>query len=135
MDFEAEIERLLAEVDPALLKICLDTGHSHYAELNPVAFMKRHMSRIACVHFKDMSPKCGPRPLPIALAFTEACGQGIFCNLGKGMTDFKAVKALLDHSGYQGWCTVDRIADPAGPTSPIDDARANRDYLKSTGFN
>ena len=31
MDFETEVERLLSEVDAKLLKICLDTGHSHYA--------------------------------------------------------------------------------------------------------
>ena len=135
MDFEAEIERLLAEVDPALLKICLDTGHSHYAGFDPVAFMKRHMSRIAYVHFKDIDPKVRAKAVANRTGFYEACGQGIFCNLGKGMTDFKAVKALLDHSGYQGWCTVEQDCDPAGPTSPIDDARANRDYLKSIGFN
>ena len=31
IDFEAETERLLAEIDPSILKLCLDTGHSHYA--------------------------------------------------------------------------------------------------------
>jgi inosose dehydratase len=51
------------------------------------------------------------------------------------MTDFKAVKALLDVSGYQGWCTVEQDCDPAGNTSPVDDARTNRNYLKSIGFN
>ncbi len=36
MDFEPEVERLLAEIDPELLKLCLDTGHSHYAGFDPV---------------------------------------------------------------------------------------------------
>ena len=67
--------------------------------------------------------------------FYEACGQGIFCTLGKGMTDFKAVRqVLLDH-GYQGWCTVEQDCDPAGLTSPAEDARANRRYLQTIGFN
>ena len=67
--------------------------------------------------------------------FYEACAQGVFCNLGKGMTDFPAVrKALLDHSN-DGWCTVEQDCALAGPTSPMMDARANREYLTSIGFN
>ena len=53
----------------------------------------------------------------------------------KGITDFHAVRRLLLESGYQGWCTVEQDCDPAGHTSPVADARANRDYLSSIGFN
>ena len=66
--------------------------------------------------------------------FYEACGQGIFCNLGLGMTDFEAVRKLLLETGYDGWCTVEQDCDPAGSTSPVDDASSNRDYLCSIGF-
>jgi inosose dehydratase len=135
LDFEAEIERLLGEIDVSILKLCLDTGHSHYAGFDPVAFMKRHMQRIAYVHFKDIDPAVRAKAVANRTGFYDACGQGIFCNLGKGMTDFKAVRALLDGSGYQGWCTVEQDCDPAGSTSPVDDARANRNYLRSIGFN
>jgi inosose dehydratase len=50
------------------------------------------------------------------------------------MTDFHAVRSLLLETGYDGWCTVEQDCDPTGPTSPVDDARANRDYLRSIGF-
>lgn len=135
IDFEPEVERLLADVDPAILKICLDTGHSHYAGFDPVAFMKRHMDRIAYVHFKDLDPAVKADAVAKRTDFYEACGQGIFCNLGKGMTDFAAVRQLLLDHAYEGWCTVEQDCDPAGPTSPIDDARENRAYLQSIGFN
>jgi inosose dehydratase len=135
IDFEPEIERLLADIDPRLLKICLDTGHSHYAGFDPVTFMARHMERIAYVHFKDIDPVIRADVLAKRTGFYDACGQGIFCNLGKGATDFRAVRKLLLEAGYQGWCTVEQDCDPAGPTSPVDDARANRTYLSSIGFN
>lgn len=135
IDFEPEVERLLADIDPALLKICLDTGHSHYAGFDPVAFMSRHMARIAYVHFKDIDPEVKADVVAKRTGFYDACGQGIFCNLGKGVTDFHAVRNLLLESGYQGWCTVEQDCDPSGPTSPVDDARANRAYLRSIGFN
>jgi inosose dehydratase len=135
MDFESEAERLLAEIDPAILKICLDTGHSHYAGFDPVAFMRRHMERISYVHFKDIDPAVKARAVANRTDFYEACAEGIFCVLGNGMTDFKAVRQLLIDHGYEGWCTVEQDCDPQGPTSPIDDARHNRDYLRSIGFN
>ena len=135
IDFEAEVERLLADIDPGILKICLDTGHSHYAGFDPVAFMARHMDRIAYVHFKDIDPRVKADAVARRTGFYDACGQGIFCNLGKGMTDFRAVRQLLIDAGYEGWCTVEQDCDPAGHTSPVADARANRDYLSSIGFN
>lgn len=134
MDFEAEVERLLAEIDPALLKLCLDTGHSHYAGFDPVPFMRRHRERLAYVHFKDIDPAVRADVVSKRTDFYTACGQGIFCNLGKGMTDFHAVRQLLLETGYDGWCTVEQDCDPAGPTSPVDDARANRAYLNTIGF-
>ena len=134
MDFEPEIERLLTEIDANLLKICLDTGHSHFAGFDPVAFMRRHRERLAYVHFKDIDPVVRADVIAKRTDFYAACGQGIFCNLGKGMTDFKAVRQLLLDTGYDGWCTVEQDCDPAGSTSPVDDARANRDYLRTMNF-
>ncbi len=134
IDFEPEVERLLQDIDQTLLKICLDTGHSHYAGFNPVAFMHRHMQRISYMHFKDIDPSARAKAVANRTNFYDACGQGIFCNLGTGMTDFKAVRQLLSKSEYIDWCTVEQDCDPAGNTSPIDDARANREYLQSIGF-
>lgn len=134
MDFEPEVERLLQEIEPAHLKICIDTGHAHYAGFDPVAFMRRHMDRIPYVHFKDLDPEVKARTVAERTDFYEACGDGIFCVLGRGMTDFGAVRDLLIESGYDGWCAVEQDCDPAGDTSPVDDARANRDYLREIGF-
>jgi len=134
MDFEPEVERLLQDVDADLLKICLDTGHSHYAGFDPVTFMKRHMDRITYVHFKDIDPKVKANVVSNRINFYDACGQGIFCNLGDGETDFPAVRQLLLDSGYEGWCTVEQDCDPEGDTSPINDAIANRTYLESICF-
>ena len=132
MDFEPELERLLDEVPEDILKICFDTGHHSYAGSDPVAFMRRHMDRISYMHFKDISPsvKADVRNT----GFYDACGQGIFCNLGQGDVDFPAVRQLLLDHGFEGWCTVEQDCDPTLDVSPVDDARANREYLQSIGF-
>ncbi|SDR45456.1 TIM barrel protein [Pseudovibrio sp. Tun.PSC04-5.I4] len=134
MDFESELERLLAETDPELLKICLDTGHSTYAGFDPVAFMDRHMDRISYMHFKDTSASVKAEVITNRIGFYDACAQGIFCNLGEGEVNFPAVLEKLRQAGFEGWCTVEQDCDPQGDTSPIDDAKHNRNYLESIGF-
>ena len=134
MDFEPELERLLDEVDDRILKICFDTGHHSYAGFDPVAFMKRHMDRISYMHFKDIDPKVKADAIANRTGFYEACGQGIFCNLGDGDVDFPEVRRVLIEAGFSGWCTVEQDCDPTLDVAPRDDALANREYLESIGF-
>lgn len=134
MDFEPELDRLLNEVDESTLKICFDTGHHSYAGFDPVAFMKKHIDRISYMHFKDIDPKVKTDVVANRTGFYDACGQGIFCNLGDGDVDFPAVRQVLLDAGFEGWCTVEQDCDPEGDTSPIDDAKLNRQYLQSIGF-
>jgi inosose dehydratase len=134
IDFEPELERLLSEIDESLLKICFDTGHHSYAGFDPVAFMRRHIGRISYMHFKDIDPVVKADVIAKGTGFYDACGQGIFCNLGTGDVDFPAVRQILLDAGFQGWCTVEQDCDPTLDVSPIDDARKNREYLSSIGF-
>jgi inosose dehydratase len=134
IDFEPELERLLGEVDEGILKICFDTGHHSYAGFDPVAFMRRHVGRISYMHFKDIDPAVKARAVASRTGFYEACGQGIFCNLGQGDVDFPAVRQLLLDAGFEGWCTVEQDCDPTLGVRPRDDAMANRAYLHTIGF-
>jgi inosose dehydratase len=134
MDFEPELERLLDEVDDSILKICFDTGHHSYAGFDPVAFMKRHIDRISYMHFKDIDPAVKADVVAKRTDFYTACGQGIFCNLGQGDVDFAAVRQVLLDNKFKGWCTVEQDCDPSMPGTPMEDAKANREYLQSIGF-
>ena len=134
MDFEAELRRLLDEVDADILKLCIDTGHCLYAGFDPVPFMQEHIERIAYIHFKDIDPQIHKRVVAERIGFYDACARGVFCNLGQGAVDFQGVKRILEESGYSGWCSVEQDCDPASNTSPLRDAIANREYLQSIGF-
>jgi inosose dehydratase len=96
--------------------------------------MRRNIDRISYMHFKDIDPKVKAQVVKNRTDFYDACGQGIFCNLGDGDVDFPAVRQVLMENGFSGWCTVEQDCDPEGDTSPIDDAKLNRAYLKSIGF-
>ncbi len=134
IDFEPELEKLLDEVDESILKICFDTGHHSYAGFDPVAFMQRHIKRISYMHFKDIDPAVKADVIAKRTGFYDACGQGIFCKLGLGDVAFPTVRQTLLDNGFEGWCTVEQDCDPTGNTSPVDDARYNREYLQSIGF-
>ncbi|WP_435139125.1 TIM barrel protein [Pseudopelagicola sp. nBUS_19] len=134
IDFEPELERLLGEVDENILKICFDTGHHSYAGFDPVAFMQRHIGRISYMHFKDIAPAVKADVIANRTGFYDACGQGIFCNLGDGDVDFPAVRQILVDAGFEGWCTVEQDCDPTLDPDPVGDARKNREYLESIGF-
>ena len=134
IDFEPELERLLDEVDKSILKICFDTGHHSYAGFDPVAFMKRHIDRISYMHFKDIDPEVKAKVVANRTDFYDACGQGIFCNLGEGDVDFPAVRQVLLDNNFEGWCTVEQDCDPLLDPDPLGDAQKNRAYLQSIGF-
>jgi len=134
MDFEAEVERLLHDVDADLLKICIDTGHCTYAGFDPVAFIQRHIDRIPYIHFKSTDAKVKASAIENQTGFYDACGQGIFCNLSDGEVDFPAVRQLLLDTQYSGWCTIEQDCDPLLDPDPLRDATVNREYLQSIGF-
>ncbi len=134
IDFEPEIYRLLEEVDESYLKICFDTGHHSYAGFDPVSFIRRCIQRISYMHFKDIDPIVKEDVVSKRTDFYSACGQGIFCNLGRGDVDFETIRELLLENNFDGWCTVEQDCDPEGKTSPLDDAKINRAYLQSIGF-
>ena len=134
MDFEPELERLLSEVDENILKICFDTGHHSYAGFDPVKFMQKYMSRISYMHFKDVNPEIKKNVIENRTGFYDACGQGIFCNLGDGDVDFPTVRKILIENEFEGWCTVEQDCDPLLDPNPLSDAKVNREYLETIGF-
>ena len=53
-----------------------------------------------------------------------------------GLTICKGtVRNILLENGFEGWCTVEQDCDPTLPdTDPLRDAKINRAYLNSIGF-
>ena len=133
-EFEDELERALEVIDEALLSICLDTGHCVYAGFDPVDFYKRHAGRICYLHFKDVDPGVKSKVIEERIGFYDACAQGLFCTLGEGSVDFARLREAMIAEDFEGWATVEQDCDPAGATSPADDARANLAYLREVGL-
>ena len=134
VEFEDELEDVLNAIEPGLLGVCLDTGHSIYAGFDPVEFYRRHSQRISYLHFKDVEPAVLKQAIHNRAGFYDACAAGVFCNLGEGIVDFLALKNALVSAGFSGWGTVEQDRDPTGARSTLIDATANLKYLKTVGL-
>lgn len=134
VEFEDELNAVLDAIDPRILSICLDTGHSIYAGFDPINFYRSHADRVSYLHFKDIDPSVRDQVIANRTGFYEACANGLFCNLGNGTVNFPSLRDALEASGYSGWATIEQDCDPAGATSPLDDAQRNLAYLTAIGL-
>lgn len=128
-----EVDTLLSLTDPALVGLCLDTGHYRYAGGDPVAALARYGDRVWHVHFKDCSPAVAERAWVEEWDYFEAIRHGLFCELGKGEVDFPAVVEALRARNYDGWIVVEQDVLP-GMGTPAASAARNHDYLRQIGL-
>jgi inosose dehydratase len=123
VEFEDEIERLLAEAD---VDLCLDTGHMAYAGIEPDRAIAAYAPRLAHVHLKDVRGEVRDR----GLGFWDAIAAGVFCPLGEGVVDLQAVLEAL--GGYDGYATIEQDRVP-GSGSPAQDLAASLRVLAGAG--
>lgn len=128
-----ETARFLSMTDPEVLGLCFDTGHYRFSGGDPIEGVKRHADRIWHVHFKDHDPNVASRARREGWSAVKAIERGVFCELGKGDVDFKAILGELGRRGYGGWIVVEQDVIP-GMGSPKESARRNREYLKGIGL-
>ncbi len=128
-----EVEELLRRTDPALVGLCLDTGHYRYGGGNPLEALRRFGDRIWHVHFKDHDPQLAQQARTQGWDYFTAVRHGVFCELGKGDVPFPEIVKELQQMGYQGWIVVEQDVLP-GMGTPKESARRNREYLRSLGL-
>lgn len=134
VEFEDEVHRAMDAIPESLLGLCIDTGHCEYACTDPMALYRTYHARAPYVHFKDVDDAVRTRVVAERIGFYDACANGMFCNLGDGVVDFAGFRDVLAEHGFTGWGTVEQDCDPEAAASPVDDARANYDFLKRVGL-
>jgi inosose dehydratase len=134
IEFEDEVDRALADLDPGLVGLCADTGHSTYAGIDPASLLHRHGDRLAYMHFKDIDAGRLAAARQEKLSFYQAVARGIFRPLGEGSVDFAAVSARLAELGYSGWATVEQDRLPDDSSAPVDEARRSLQFLREIGL-
>jgi len=103
------LEKLLAMSD--YFAVNLDIGHFTAGNNDAVAFLKKHHDRITHIHIKDRKRDHGPNVA-----------------LGTGDTPIKECLTLIRDNKYPIYCIIER--EFRGPGTPIEETRAQLDYLK-----
>jgi inosose dehydratase len=134
VEYEDQIEAFLEQTDPALLSLCLDTGHHAYRGGDPVAFMRRHHARIPYLHLKSVDPALQQKVDAEKIPFAIAVGQGMFVEPAQGSVDFDAFRQVLEEIDFSGWAIVEQDMYPAPFDRPLPIARRTREYLRQLGL-
>lgn len=134
IEFADEIEQILREIPHQTAGLCLDTGHSYYSGMDPVATLLRYADRLDYVHFKDIDRQVFDQVMGQRIRFFEACAAGVMCPIGQGVLDYDGIRQALAEIGYQGYITVEQERDPRHAGSVLADVKASRDFLRGVGF-
>ncbi|GAB3484187.1 TIM barrel protein [Marinomonas epiphytica] len=131
IEYRDEIDRAMADLDSDLVKLCIDTGHCRYADINPAELIETYQDRVEYIHFKDINDTVLAHTVANNVDFYTAIGNGVFCPLGDGCVDFKAVRATLEKIEYNGWITVEQDVDPSKDNSSLENAQQSRQFIES----
>ncbi|MDH6120907.1 inosose dehydratase [Kitasatospora sp. GAS204A] len=124
----ADVDRLMASTDPALVHLLLDTGHIAFAGDDPLDLARAHADRIGHVHMKSIRPEVVRRVRGEGLSFQEGVELGVFTVPGDGAIDFRPILGVLADADYQGWLVVEAEQDPKKAV-PLEYAKKARAYL------
>jgi inosose dehydratase len=134
VEFEDEIEQLLADVSPDELGLCLDTGHALYAGADPIALIARHAERLEHLHLKDVNAERLTAARDERTGFWDAVAGGIFCPAGEGLLALDELRRALAAAGYRGVATIEQDRRPGSPGRPAEDLRHSVERLRAAGI-
>ena len=134
VEYEDQIERFMADTDPEVIGICLDTGHHAYCGGEPVSFYRRHHKRIEYLHLKNIDPEVRGRVQEQGIPFADAVAQDMFVEPARGEVDFLAFRDALREFDFGGFAVVEQDMYPAPFDKPLPIARRTRDYFREIGI-
>jgi inosose dehydratase len=134
VEYEDQIERLLADTDPERVFLCFDTGHHAYRGGDPVTFMRKHHERIPYLHLKSVRPEMIEKVERENIPFAIAVGDDMFCEPSEGAVDFLAFRDVLREIDYHGYAMVEQDMYPAPFDKPLPIAKRSRAYLREIGI-
>ena len=124
-----ETERFLNDTNPDYVHLLFDSGHFAFSGEDPVAALRKFISRVGHVHLKDLRTSVYDDVRKADSSFLDAVRAGVFTVPGDGSIDFPAVFSILEENDYSGWMVVEAEQDPA-KANPFVYAKNARAYIK-----
>jgi inosose dehydratase len=134
VQYEDQIEAFLDATEPELVSLLLDTGHHAYSGGDPVAFMRKHYSRIPYLHLKNVDSEVRAKVAGENMPFVKAVAMNMFVEPSRGTVDFAAFRDALRDVNYVGYGIVEQDMFPAPFDKPLPIAKRTRAYLREIGM-
>ena len=94
------LEKFLEHSDAQAMRLCVDVGFLHQAEIPMAKFIKENKKRIGAVHLRDIKPATGKKKKG-----EDSKWQTV--ELGKGNLELEDFVDTLLAAEYSGWATVE----------------------------
>ncbi|MYT71397.1 MULTISPECIES: sugar phosphate isomerase/epimerase [unclassified Streptomyces] len=133
VDTEENVTRLLDATDPALVSLCLDTGHYAYCGGDSVKLIETYGERIGYLHLKQVDPAVLTGVRAEGTPFGPAVAQGVMCEPPRGVPELEPVLAAAARLDVDLFAIVEQDMYPCDPDRPLPVARRTRGYLRSCG--
>lgn len=127
---EDAVDKLMADTDPDLVHLLVDTGHLAAVESDPLAVTKRHVARVRHMHLKDIRADVAKKMRDKGWSFEQAIQAGLFNVVGSGdIGVFPEILQVLAKADFAGWLIVEAEQNPA-KANPLEYAKTARAYLR-----
>jgi inosose dehydratase len=134
VDTQARIERFLADTDPGLVNLCLDTGHVAYCEGDNLEIIERFPERITYVHLKQVDPVIRAHALARNLPLSEAVKLGVMCEPPYGEPDMPPLLDALARLDRDVFTVVEQDLYPVEPHIPLPIGARTAGYYAGCGL-
>ncbi|MGZ0235915.1 sugar phosphate isomerase/epimerase family protein [Streptomyces sp. CPS1] len=133
IDTEAHVARFLDATDPALVGLCLDTGHYAYCGGDSVRLIETYGERLGYLHLKQVDPAVLADVVARGLPFGPAVQRGVMCEPPHGVPELGPVLEAAQKLGVDLFAIVEQDMYPCEPDRPLPIAERTRRFLRSCG--
>ncbi|GAA3371748.1 sugar phosphate isomerase/epimerase [Streptomyces sannanensis] len=134
IDSEENVNRFLDATDPALVSLCLDTGHYAYCGGDSVKLIETYGERIGYLHLKQVDPGILAEVRRHEVPFGPAVARGVMCEPPTGIPALEPVLAAAQRLDVELFAIVEQDMYPCPPDKPLPIARRTRQLLNGYGL-
>ncbi|MCW2773140.1 MAG: IolE protein [Nocardioides sp.] len=134
VDTQDRIERFLADTDPEVVNLCLDTGHVSYCDGDNIDIIRRFPERITYVHLKSVDPVVRKRVLAENISLAEAVQLGVMCEPPYGEPDMPPLLDALGELGRPIFAVIEQDLYPVEPHIPLPIGARTAGYYVGCGL-
>jgi inosose dehydratase len=134
VDTQDRIESFLSDTDPALVNLCLDTGHVSYCDGDNIALIEAFPERITYVHLKSVDPVVRARVRAENVSLAEAVKLGVMCEPPYGEPDMPPLLEALGRLHRETYAVIEQDLYPVEPDIPLPIGARTAGYYVGCGL-